>query len=198
MNENENGGAGEGEGKIDVTNLTADQIAEIEKAEEFILGFKDEDYNDPDKLEELKQAQKKAVTTIHQKRHFRDKVTELEGKLKPEKPGKPAVAAPADDGAKKGVDPVQVVTFRQDNPSYAKATVEEITRIAGAFGVSMEEAAATETGKAVIKSLENKEANADASIAPSRKSGTGLEKRDWSNATPAEMDAERHRILTSQ
>lgn len=62
----------------------------------------------------------------------------------------------------------------------------------------MEEAAGTETGKAVIKSLENKEANADASIPPSRKSGTGLEKRDWSNATPAEIEAQRNKILTGQ
>lgn len=59
MNENNNGGAGD-DGKIDVANLTAEQIAEIDKAEEFILGFKDEDYNDPDKLDELKEAQKKS------------------------------------------------------------------------------------------------------------------------------------------
>lgn len=197
MNENNNGGAGD-DGKIDVANLTAEQIAEIDKAEEFILGFKDEDYNDPDKLDELKEAQKKAITTIHQKRHFREKVTELEGKLKPAAPGKPAATAPAATDDKKGVEPYQIVTFRQDNPTYAKATVEEITRIAGAFGISMEEAAASETGKAVIKSLENKESNLDAGIAPSRKSGTGLEKRDWSNATPAEMEAQRNKILTGQ
>lgn len=198
MTENNNGA-------VDVENLSAEQIAEIEASDEFIVNFKDEDYDDPDKVEELRKHVANSKTTINQKRHFRDKVTKLEETIK-NGSGKPPVKkeGEADNGkppvteANKGVDPVQVVTFRQDNPSLSKTTVAEITRIAGAFGISMEEAAASETGKAVIKNLENKESNADASLPPSRKAGTGLEKKDWSNASPAEIDAQRRKIMGQQ
>ncbi len=198
MTENNNGA-------VDVENLSAEQIAEIEASDEFIVNFKDEDYDDPDKVEELRKHVANSKTTINQKRHFRDKVTKLEDQLKGDGSGKPPVKKEEkpDNGKppvteQKGVDPVQIVTFRQDNPSLSKATVAEISRIAGAFGISMEEAAGTETGKAVIKNLENKESNADASLPPSRKSGTGLEKKDWSNASPAEIDAQRRKIMGQQ
>lgn len=206
MNENNNGGQGD----VDLSKLTEDQIKEIDAAEDFILGFKDEDYNDPDKVEELKQAQEKAKTTIHQKRHFREKATKLEGVLGENNidptTGKPKVAVKKDgDGkpvaaaeAPKGVDPVQVLSFRQDNPTYSKEVVAEISRIAGAFGVSMEEAAVSPTGKAVITTMTNTQSNADAGIEPTRKAGAGLEKKDWSNASPAEMDLQRRRIMGEQ
>lgn len=196
--------------QVNVENLTPEQIADVEAAEKFILEFKDEDYEDPEKIEELKKAHKQAQTTIHQKVHFRDKAKKLEDALSANNidpaTGKPKVAAPATttttttkkEEAPKGVDPLQVVTFRQDNPSLSKEVVAEIARIAGAFGISMEEAAGTETGKAVIKTLGNKESNADASLPPSRKSGTGLEKKDWSTASPAEIEAKRNQILTGQ
>lgn len=197
-------------GAIDVEKLTPEQIAAIDASDEFIVNFKEEDYDDPDKVEELRKHVENSKTTIHQKRHFRDKATKLEADLveagKAGKAGKPPVKkddkpgndGKADDGAAKVVDPTQIVNFRLDNPSYSKEVITEITRLAGAFGVSMEEVAASETGKAVIKSIESRNDNADATLPPSRKAGTGIEKRDWSNATPAEIEAQRNLILTGQ
>lgn len=197
MNEDNKNGA------IDVENLSTEQIAAIEASDEFIVNFKEEDYDDPDKVEELRKHMEVSKTTIHQKRHFRDKVTKLEDQIKTgsgkppvKKEEKPGNDGKPDNGGNKGVDPVQVVGFRQDNPSLSKAVVAEITRIAGAFGISMEEAAASETGKAVIKTMGNVESNLDSSVAPSRKTGTGLEKKDWSNASQAEIEAQRHKVMT--
>lgn len=189
----------EQENNIDVEKLTAEQIEEIEASDKFIVEFTEDDYNDPDKVEELRKHMERSKTSIHQKRHFRDKAGRLEKELATKVPGKKEnenPPAPKAEDKKSVVEPYQIVTFRQDNPSMSKETVAEISKLAGAFGISMEEAAASETGKAVIKTLENKESNADASIAPSRKTGAGLEKKDWSTASPAEMEAQRNRILT--
>lgn len=193
-------------GAIDVEKLTPEQIAAIDASDEFIVNFKEEDYDDPDKVEELRKHVENSKTTIHQKRHFRDKALKLEDQIKtgsgkpaekkeekkPDNNGQPA------DGAAKVVDPTQIVNFRLDNPSYSKEVISEITRLAGAFGVSMEEVAASETGKAVIKNIESRNDNADATLPPARRAGTGIEKRDWSNATPAEIEAQRNLILTGQ
>lgn len=205
MNEQDNNN----NGAVDVENLSAEAIAEIEASDKFIIDFKDEDYNDPDKVEELRKHMEISKTTIHQKRHFRDKVTKLEEQLKGNGEGgsgkpkveekKPTEKKDGQDNEKKtGVDPLQVVTFRQDNPSYTKEMVAEISKLAGAFGVSMDEAAGSETGKAVIKNLENKNNNSNASLPPSKKAASGLEKRDWSNASPAEIEAQRNKILNGQ
>lgn len=194
-------------GAIDVEKLTPEQIAAIDASDEFIVNFKEEDYDDPDKVEELRKHVENSKTTIHQKRHFRDKATKLEEQLKGDGSGKPPVKkeekkpennGKPEDGAAKVVDPTQIVNFRLDHPEYSKDIVAEITRLAGAFGVSMEEVAASETGKAVIKNIESRNDNADAALPPSRKAGTGIEKRDWSNATPAEIEAQRNLILTGQ
>lgn len=190
---------------VDVENLTPEQLAAIEESEDFITSFKEEDYDDPDKVEELRKHVENSKTTIHQKRHFRDKVKTLEAKLtekdtkpKDEETPKPKPEAKDDKGSVKVIDPTEILDFRLNNPSLSKESIGEITRLAGALGVSMEEMAGSETGKAVITRIESKNDNSESSIAPSRKGGSGIEKRDWSTASPSEIEAQRNAILQGQ
>lgn len=199
MNENNNGG------EVDLSKLSSEELEAVENAEKFILDFKEEDYNDPDKVEQLKEAHEKAKISIHQKRHFREKSTKLEGEVETLKkggtPGKTttgnenAGGTKKDDTTPKSVSEVQIVSFRQDNPTLSKEVVNEIARLAGALGATMEEVAASPTGKAVIGSMTNKENNAAATVESSRQTGAGLEKKDWSNASPAEMEQKRREIM---
>lgn len=196
----EQNNAGENQDKNQLENLTDDQIKEIEASEEFILNFKDEDYDDPDKAAELRQHLEKARTTIHQKRHFREKATKLEEQLKAGKPApaKPAAPEKKEGDEKKGVDPVIALTFRQDHPELSKEVAAEVIRHASAYGVTPDEALESPIIKTFIKNSQNKEDVEDASVAPSRKSSTGIEKRDWSNASPAEIEAQRRKIMGIQ
>lgn len=186
---------------VDVSTLTPEQIQEIEQSEEFVLNFKDDDFNDPDKSEELKKHLAQTRTTIHQKRHFRDKVKELETKVAPA--GTPAPAAPtktqeqqAAADANKGVDPNLALTFRVDHPELPKEAAEEIIRHAGAYGVTPEQAMESPVIKSYLSTVKIKNEVEDASVTPGTQSATGLEKRDWSNASPQEIAAERNRIIT--
>jgi len=188
---------------VDVSNLTEDQIKEIETSEEFVLNFKDEDYADPDKVEELRKHLATTKTTIHQKRHFRDKVKELEGKGKNPDPANPQATPTVDaqkqatEDAKKGVDPSVALTFRVDHPELSKDAANEVIRHAGAYNVTPEEALESPVIKSYLATIKTKTEVEDASIPPGNNpSATGLEKRDWSNATPQEIEAQRHKIMT--
>lgn len=189
---------GENPQEINVENLTAEQLAEIEESEKFILDFKDEDLNDPDKSEELKKHLDRTKTTIHQKKHFREKVTNLEKELEPfKKPKAPEKKPDQNNQPGKEDDRTLAVEFRQDHPELSREVALEVIAHAKAYGITPEEALAKPVIKSYIKSVQKDEDIDEGSPQPKGGGGsiTGIEKRDWSNATEAEIQAQRNKIL---
>lgn len=206
MSEQNNGGENQNDNKnqsVDVEKLTPEQIAEIEQSEEFLLGFKDEDFQDADKVAELQKHLDRAKTTVHQKRHFREKVATLTQDLEKAKGGngsqppkpKPGEEAQAVADTKAGVDPIVALTFRQDHPELSKEVANEVIKHAGAYGITPEEALAAPIIKSYVEKQTNKEDVEDASIGESRNKGSGTEKRDWSGASESDVEAQRRRIM---
>lgn len=190
---------GENPQEINVENLTAEQLAEVEESEKFILDFKDEDLDDPEKSAELKKHLDRAKTTIHQKKHFRAKVSTLEKELEPFKktPSKKEEKQPDQKNNDAGNDTLTLVTFRQDHPELSKEVASEIVAHAKAYGITAEEAFVKPVIQSYIKSTQKQEDVDEGSPAPKGGggNGTGIEKRDWSNASEAEVEAQRKRIL---
>lgn len=188
----------------DESQMTPEELKALQESEDFITNFKEEDFADPDKTEELRKRLADAKTTVHQKRHYRGKVTELETKLKEKdtKPGeqKPGNAAPAQPAAeaKKDIDPYVKVSFRQDHPELSKEVAEVVFKHAVAFGIQPEEALKDPIVQKYVKENQNKNDVEDASIAPGNRSQTDLGKKDWSKATEAEIVAQRNKILQGQ
>lgn len=189
---------GENPSEINVENLTAEQLAEIEESEKFILDFKDEDLNDPDKSEELKKHLDRTKTTIHQKKHFRDKVANLEKELEPfKKAPKPnQEKKPDQNNDSKEDDRTLAVEFRQDHPELPREVALEVIAHAKAYGITPEEALAKPVIQSYIKSTQKQEDVDEGSPKPKGGgSGSGIEKKDWSNASEAEIEAQRRKIM---
>lgn len=182
------------------SEMSQEELAEITASEDFILGFKEEDYDDPDKLAELKQHQEKLKTTVHQKRHYRDKVKELSEKKPEPKPEekKPEKKESKKEDTPKGIDPIVAVEFRQDHPELSKEVAKEILEHSIAYGISPEEALKKPIIQKFIKDSQTKEDVEDAAIQPGNRSGSGIEKKDWSGASQAEIEAARNKILNGQ
>lgn len=182
--------------------MTPEDLTALQESEDFITNFKEEDFDDPDKTEELRKRLGQAKTTVHQKRHYRDKVTELTGKLKdagtppkPPKEEKPEEKKEGEDAAPAPIDPVVALTFRQDHPELTKAVAEEVLAHALAYKITPEEALKKPMVKRFIEDNKDKEDIEDASIAPENRSGQGTERKDWSTASEKEIVAERNRVL---
>lgn len=175
--------------------MTADELQALHADEDFIANFKDEDKQDPEKVTQLNEAiLRSAQTTIHQKRHYREIA----------KGGKPAPAAPANPAPKptvqekadeKKVDPQVAIDFRLDHPELTKAQQLKVIAHAGAYNITPEEALKDDLIQQFIANTTTQEDVEDASPSPARKSGTGIADRDWSNATPKEMEDARNRTL---
>lgn len=186
--------------------MTDDERKALQESEDFITNFKEEDFQDPDKTEELRKRLADAKTTVHQKRHYRDKVTELSGKLdQATKDKKPEEKKPENKDDKKdqpaapaAVDPLVAITFRQDHPELSKAVAQEILDHARAYNITPEDALKKPIVKQFIKDNNTKEDVDDATIVPGNRSGTGDQKKDWSNASEREIQAERQRIMQGQ
>lgn len=184
--------------------MSAEELKTLQESEDFIANFKDEDYEDPDKVEELKKKLKDSQTTIHQKRHYRDKVKELNDKVvelekgkKPEE--KKPEKKPSEDGKEKGetegqIDPYIALEFRQDHPELSKEAVKEVLDYAGAKKISPEEALKKPVIQQYIKSLDDADDVEDASVKPGNRGSGGAEKKDWSTASQKEIEAQRNRI----
>lgn len=174
--------------------MTAEQQQEIAAAEDFVLGFTDDDYADPDKVDELKKHQEKLKTTIHQKRHYREKakkvVTPAPATPPEKKPENTAAPAAAADDTK-----AEKIEFRQDHPELSKDLVNDIFDHAKVKGITPYQALELPLIKQMIKSKQTKEDVEDASVPPARKSGSGIEKKDWSTASQEEIVAQRNKIL---
>ena len=178
--------------------MTEDQLKELHAAEDFIAAFDPKDLADPDKAAELEAKLATAKTTVAQKRHYRDKFNELsnagKGATGATGPAAPAPTAQEKKDEKK-VDPQLATDFRIDHPELTKAQQLKVIAHAGAYGMTPEEALKDDMIQAYIKNTTTADDVDDASPAPARRAGGTIADKDWSNATPAEMDAARNKML---
>ena len=179
--------------------MTADELAALHADEDFIANFKDEDKEDPAKMTQLNDAIiRSAQTTVHQKRHYRD----LAKAGKPAAPVAPTTPAPKpteqEKKDEKKIDPQVATDFRLDHPELSKAQQLKVIAHAGAYGILPEDALKDPLMVQYIQSTNTREDVEDASPAPKQGAGTGIADRDWSNATPAEMEAARNKMLYPQ
>lgn len=180
--------------------MAPEDLKILQESEEFIENFKDEDFEDPDKAEEIRKRLKDAQTTIHQKRHYRDKVKDLAKELetlkKPPEEKKPEKKEEKKEGSDSvHVDPIVALTFRQDHPEVPRAVVQEILDYAGVKQITPEEALKKSFIQTMIKEEKTKEDAEDAGISPTRKGAPEGGKKDWSNASEADVRAQRNKIL---
>lgn len=177
--------------------MTTDELKALHDAEDFIINFKEEDKEDPEKVERLDQALKNAKTTIHQKNHYRAKYTEATKKA-----GEAAASAtpvapakPADESKRKELDAIAVLTFKQDHPELTREQANEILEHASAYGISAEKALEKPMIKKWIKDSNNSSDVEDGTPQPARRAGGSIAEKDWTNASKEEMDAARARIM---
>lgn len=179
--------------------MTEDELTALHADEDFIVNFSEADKEDPDKVAQLNEAiLRSAQTTVHQKRHYRTKL----GEAKPADPATPATpAAPApkpteqEKKDEKKVDPQVATDFRLDHPELSKDQQLKVIAHAGAYGTTPEEALKDPMIVGYIKGSQTAEDVEDASVAPSRKASSDIADKDWSNASPAEMEAQRNKML---
>lgn len=175
--------------------MTADELTALHADEDFIANFSEDDKQDADKVAQLNEAiLRSAQTTIHQKRHYREiaKGGKPAPATSPAPAPKPTVQEKADE---KKVDPQVATDFRLDHPELTKAQQLKVIAHAGAYSITPEEALKDDLIQQFIANTTTQEDVEDASLSPARKSGTGIGDRDWSNATPAEMEAARNKML---
>ena len=171
--------------------MTEEELTALHEAEDFIANFDEKDLEDPDKSKELAEKLKSAKTTIAQKRHYKTKFEET--KVTP--PAKPVVVPPKPNESKKEISSSERVEFRQDHPELPREVVKEIAEQAAAYGISMEEALKKPLVQKYVKDVLDAADVEDASVAPARHPASGIAEKDWGNATPEEMNAQRLKIL---
>lgn len=180
--------------------MTAEELTALNADEDFIANFKEEDKSDPEKVTQLNEAiLRSAQTTIHQKRHYREKAKGATGPAAPAAPAAPAPGATGPTGPAqetvKGIDPTVANTFRIDHPELTKEAAKIVLEHAAKTGDDPEESLKSPMVKSYLASLANAEDLEDGSPAPSNRSGSGIADKDWSTATEAEIAAERNRVM---
>ena len=195
--------AGEGENQFKTEeDMSEEERTALAADEDYILGFKQEDYSDPAKVEKLEKAIASARTTIHQKRHYRTKYNEVKGGNNPTPPAtekkpddKTPVTPPASDDKKKSeVTNVEIIDFRQDNPEVSREVAKEILEYAKFKGITTEEAMKSSTIKSLIKSKTTKSEIEDAGVTPKPGAGGNIAEKDWSNASQEDINKERAKM----
>lgn len=173
--------------------MTAEELTALHADEDFIAKFSEEDKADPEKVAQLNEAiLRSAQTTVHQKRHYRELAKA--GKGEPAKKEEPVVTK-QDKVDEKKVDPQIATDFRIDHPELTKEQQLKVIAHAGAYSISPEEALKDPLMQGYIKNSTAQEDVEDASPSPTRKSGSGIADKDWSTASPAEMEAARNKML---
>lgn len=177
--------------------MSAEELAEQTAAEEFVLAFKDEDYDDPAKVEQLKESQKMLATTIAQKRHYRDKYKDA---TKEKPPVVPPVVPPKKEGetqetiAEKEASNKRTSLLELRQEGFSKESAEEIYKAAQTSGMTVEAVLQSPIFKPFIEQLKTKEDVEGASFTPSKRGGMKGDDIDWSKATPAQVLAHRNKI----
>lgn len=172
--------------------LTADELAAQEADEKFILEFKEEDMSDPDKAKELNDRLARAKTTIHQKKHYREKVQTLSEELKTKGGSGDPVPPPKKDDADKQAELIEkeatnkrLTITELKSEGWSKDEAEEIYNAAKSMGLSVEKALESTVFQPFLDKLKVKKEAEGASFAP-RSRGAGpaaSDKIDWSKAT---------------
>lgn len=175
--------------------LTPEEIQEVEEAEEFINNFNEEDLenaSDEDK-DKLKDALKKAKTTINQKRHFRDKLKKLEeGDKKPDQPIKKK-----SDSDSETITKADETEFRLDT-GFSKDVIKEIADYARSLGITLQQAAEKPAMKALIKEKQDSDEIDNATYGSKKRAGGGTHEngniKDWSTASREDIIKHRNKI----
>lgn len=182
-------------------DMSDDERKQLAEDEDFILNFKQEDYSDPAKIEQLEKALVNAKTTIHQKRHYRTKYNEEvekgKGQQPPkteEKPGdKPEEKKPNEHKGEE-VTNVEIIDFRQDHPELSREVAKEVLQFAKFKGISIDKALESPVIKSLIKTETKKEDIEDAGVKPQPGGGSNLADKDWSNASEKDIQDQRAKM----
>lgn len=161
------------------------------EAEKFITNFKDEDYDDPDAVDQLKAAQKAVKTTIAQKNHWRNKAADL---AKPKSP-EAAPVTPVPPTNIQSNELVQKVAFKQDHPDLPKEAVDELFVYAKAHNMDPEKAMERPMVKSFIKTITDNADISDATPKPSGSSKVTIPTDDWKNMPRKEFLQKRDQIM---
>ena len=175
-------------------NMTEEELTALHADEDFIANFSEDDKQNPEKVAELNEAiLRSAQTTIHQKKHFRGKA---EAAAKPATPTAPA-QKPTEQEKKdeKKVDPQVATDFRIDHPELSKEQQLKVIAHAGAYGTLPEDALKDPMIVSYIKSSQTAEDVEAASMAPGHQAGSAIADKNWDNATPQEIEAQRNKML---
>lgn len=178
--------------------MTEEERTALQESENFILNFKDEDMEDEGKRDALQKALKNAQTTVHQKKHYREKVGELTTELKKytkDGDGNGNSSTPAPVASPEAPASTAMIEFRQDHPTLTKEAVKEIFAYAAANKTTPDEALKSPVIAAYLKSLDTKADVEDASVEPAAPAGSDIGKRDWSRATPKEIEQQRAAVM---
>lgn len=180
--------------------MSEEDQQKLKESEEFILNFKPEDLEtaDDETKAKLEDALKKAQTTIAQKRHYRGKWESV--KPKPGAPAAPATpAAPAAPASgPTGPDRDAETDFRLDHPELPKEVQKEVIKFARANGLTPEDALKNPIIDTYVKDAKKKASVEDATPGPTEGGrGSGPQAKDWSNASQADIVAERNRIMNN-
>lgn len=181
--------------------MTPDEIKAQEEKENLILNFKEEDLQDDEKRAQLEEALKNSKTTIAQKRHYREKFRELAqngGKGQSAAPAGKSDQPSAAQNSGESFETSAIIELRQDNPWMGKDVAKEIVEMAKSRGESVSATMARPYVAAWLQQVKNDIEVEEASLPPSRKGGggSGAEERDWSTATPEEIEKQRLKILS--
>lgn len=209
QNNNDAGNTGTGENQVNQSDAEKAAAAvgagdgkeleqdsqELADAEKFILEFKDEDWQDENKVTQLQDAHKLAKTSINQKYHWRTKAQTLEKGSKQPSGKENNNAASQDQAASRGQDDtVSKVAFRQDHPDVPKEVVQEIFLRAKATGEDPEVILEKPMVQSYIKSLKDKDEALKASPKPSKAEKMSIPNIDWKNASSEDVNKTRDAI----
>lgn len=172
--------------------MTPAELQAEKEREELILNFKAEDLQDETKKAALEEALKNSKTTIAQKRHFREKYNELKGAVKPAVETKTEKTETADEGSS------VMLELRQDNPWMTKEVAKEIVATAKSRNESVETTMQRPYIASWLLQIKADLEVENASLAPSKKGGggSGATERDWSQASPEDMEKQRIKIMS--
>lgn len=185
--------------------MSAEELAEMQTAEEFVQNWNKENKSIKDATEEdiatLEKSVKLVATLSHQKKHFREKVDALEKKLKDAKPSETKPTTPKEEAPAADVIDEKYVKIELRQEGYSTEQAKKIVDAMKIAGLkTVEELQSSEIFKPFLEKMKNDDAIEDASFGSGPKPKTPLasDNFDWSKATPQQIEAHRNKVLTGQ
>ena len=185
--------------------MSAEELVEMQTAEEFVQNWNKESKSIKDATDEdiatLEKSVKLLATISHQKKHFREKVIDLEKKLKDAKPGDTKPTAPKEDVPAGDVIDEKYLKIELRQEGYTNEQAKKIVDAMKVAGLkTIEELQSSEIFKPFLEKMKDDDAVEDASFGKTTKPKTPLasDNFDWSKATPAQIEAHRNKVMTGQ